>query len=170
MWTELLNALYLLENLVLFNVRYLHMGNFVFGQDKSIWKFRSSSTTYTKISKLTSLEVILWNIPWSDIMKYPLKWLNLRKIVERFSFIIWSIIKQLYDTPATLLSIALFSLLLCSLTTTFLRLSIQTLCDEAGTSGVIDDNSDYLHNFCNIIENLLCHRYHGKQFVIEFSC
>jgi len=40
------------------------------------------------------------------------------------------------------------------------RLSIQTLCDEAGTSGVIDDNSDYLHNFCNIIENLLCHRYH----------
>ncbi|XP_063687813.1 RUN domain-containing protein 3A-like [Bolinopsis microptera] len=40
------------------------------------------------------------------------------------------------------------------------RLSIQTLCDEAGTSGVIDDNSDYLLNFCNIIENLLCHRYH----------
>ncbi|KAL5250734.1 hypothetical protein ACHWQZ_G016461 [Mnemiopsis leidyi] len=39
------------------------------------------------------------------------------------------------------------------------RLSIQTLCDEAGTSGVIDDNSDQLQNFCNIIENLLCHRY-----------
>jgi len=39
------------------------------------------------------------------------------------------------------------------------RLSIQTLCDEAGASGVIDDNSDQLLNFCNIIENLLCHRY-----------
>ena len=42
------------------------------------------------------------------------------------------------------------------------RLSIQTLCDEAGTSGVIDDNSDHLINFCNVIENLLCHRYRGK--------
>lgn len=42
------------------------------------------------------------------------------------------------------------------------RLSIQTLCDEAGSSGVIDDNSDQLLNFCNIIESLLCHRYRAQ--------
>ena len=53
-----------------------------------------------------------------------------------------------------------------------LRLSIQTLCDEAGTSGVIDDNSDQLQNFCNIIENLLCHRYRGifNFFYFDLEC
>lgn len=47
-------------------------------------------------------------------------------------------------------------------------MSIQTLCDEAGTSGVIDDNCEQLQNFCNIIETLLCHRYRGMLVYRDF--
>lgn len=43
------------------------------------------------------------------------------------------------------------------------RLCIQTLCDEAGTQGVVEDASSTLNNFCNVLEHIFCHGLKGKK-------
>jgi len=43
------------------------------------------------------------------------------------------------------------------------RLCIQTLCDEAGTQGVVEDASATLNNFCNVLEHIFCHGLKGKK-------
>lgn len=43
------------------------------------------------------------------------------------------------------------------------RLCIQTLCDESGTHGVVEDASSTLNNFCNVLEHIFCHGLKGKK-------